>query len=74
MNNYYLTFQLKYKDEKHPILGWISSDGYYLVKANSYSEAREKVTKELGSDWAFLYDEKHFEPEWFPLGKMGIIE
>ena len=58
---YYLTF-----GQQSPFRnGWVE------VEAASYRKARTMVYDVLENHWSMLYEEKEFEKEYFPLGKIG---
>lgn len=66
MNRYFLTF-----GQDHP-----NKDGYEVVHAEYYTQARALVVEKHGRQWAFLHDSKEFEEfveEYFPEGKLGEI-
>lgn len=52
MNKYYFTFLMS--DEKY-------HDCYHIEKAKSYKEARDKMIKRYGTDWAFQYEEREWK-------------
>jgi hypothetical protein len=70
---FYVSFGMKYKHEKHPILGEINPDGVYVVKASNRFKAREKVFKAIDDKWSFLYSEEEIDWVYFPAGEIGVI-
>lgn len=61
MAKFFVTF-----GQAHPL-----KDNWIEVEADNEKEARELVFIMLGKFWAFMYDEKHMTPEYFPKGKVG---
>lgn len=61
---FYLTFGQK---------DGLRKDGWYLVRANSYYEARQLVIKFFGTKWSMLYPDYDFKREYFPDGQLGVI-
>jgi hypothetical protein len=64
MKRYYLTF-----GQQNP-----QRDGYILVMAVSYEDARAKVIEVYGIKWSGLYAEKDFANEYFPKGQLGVLK
>lgn len=73
---YYVTFGQQYRKEPHPKVKYADPDGYVLINAENYNEARQKAFKHLGVHWAFIYSEEEFKKSkhWFPLGVLHEIE
>lgn len=76
LQNFYLTFGQRFRWDAHPFLPHTicSPDGWVRVVAHSYSEARRCVVDRIGLEWAFLYSEKYFNPEYFPNGESAVWE
>ena len=72
-DKFFLTFGAKYKYELHPSGIKIDPDGYIVIHAYNYDEARNLAFSEFGSKWSWLYDEKSFIPHYFPAGIMCEI-
>lgn len=70
---FYLTFGNKYKHQPHPSGTVINPDGYVLIQAYTYDEARAKAFEVFGPEWAFLYTEDNFEAKFFPAGVLRKI-
>ena len=71
MDNFYITFGQKYHHEEHLAGG--HPDGWFLIKALSYANARQKVFDTMGDKFAFMYSEKDFKKEYFPKGCLRTI-
>ena len=64
------TFGVKYIREEHPSGKDVNPDGYVLIEAETYDEARLIMEREYGRDYAFIYSEEDFAlPNMF--GKTG---
>lgn len=63
-----LTFGNKYKHMPHPSGIEINPDGYIIIHAYTYDEARAKAFEIFGREWAFLYHENNFGTVFFPAG------
>lgn len=75
MKNFYLTFPQKYCNKRHPTLGYgAHPNGYFVVKASCREEARAKVVNKIGLNFSNLYTSKEFNPDYFPLNKLGEIK
>lgn len=55
MPKYAVTFGQKYHREPHGTLPRVNPNGFVLVNAPSYEEARRKVVDRIGLEWAFMY-------------------
>lgn len=73
LNNYYVTFGIKYRHEQHP--HWYSAqpDGWLEVIATDYEAARALVSRYIGDAFAFMYEERAFEREWYPLDRLATL-
>jgi len=60
-NRYYITF-----GQRSPF-----RDGYVLIEAYEYSQARRAAIETLGQKWAFIYLEKDFDHQFYPAGQLG---
>jgi len=67
---FYLTFGNRYKYQPHPSGIAINPDGYVLIQAYTYDEARAKAFEIFGPAWAFLYTENNFQARFFPVGML----
>lgn len=65
---YFITFGQKYRREEHPAGG--HPDGWFELEANNRAEARENVFAALDDKWSMMYDEKEFDPSYYPRGKL----
>lgn len=70
---YAVTFGQQYKDMPHPKVKYAHPDGWLIVEAKDYPEAREKAFNELGLAWAFIYPMTEFDKDLFPLGELHRI-
>jgi hypothetical protein len=68
---FYLTVGQIYRREEHPC-GW-HPDGYVVVEAEDYREARDKVWAVAGGKWCFLYEESKFDFSFHPRGEIGRL-
>lgn len=69
---YYVTFGSQYtpRNERHPNYDKAHRDGWVVVEAASYEQARAEVVRRLGTRWSMLYGTDGWEPEYFPLGEL----
>ena len=58
---YFLTFGVN-----HPL-----SDNWIEIEAPNHEIARSRAFSNFGDKWAFVYEEKRFEPKYCPMGKVG---
>ena len=72
MGNFYITFGQQYRYEEHPTGG--HPDGWFLIRAENESEAREAVFNLIDDKWAFIYSEERFNKSYFPGGCIKTIE
>lgn len=70
---YYVTLPEVYRFEEHPTLKSGHPDGYVEVEAKDETKARKLANTALGSHWSVMYDDKHFDPEFFAAGCVGRI-
>lgn len=61
MENFYLTFGIKYPTEPHPYWTGADHSGWVRITAQSECFARLIAKQFFGDDWAFLYPEAHFD-------------
>jgi hypothetical protein len=74
MQTFYVTFGVKYREEQHPIWPNAHPDGYLTVIAKDESMARRFTAALLATNWAFIYDEEHFNISRWTRGELGRIE
>jgi hypothetical protein len=48
-------------------------NGFIIVRAHDFDEARDKVVDQFGQKWSGLYFEDDWEPEFYPEGCKGIL-
>jgi hypothetical protein len=60
MAKFYLTFGVKYAREAHPTFPRAHPNGYVVIEADVYEDAREKVIEVFGIYWCDLYTEYGF--------------
>jgi len=70
MAEYMVTFGQRYAREPHPTFGDAHPDGWVVVEAADYEQARALVVGWLGSAWAFLYEAEDFQASFFPRGEL----
>jgi hypothetical protein len=75
--NYFFTFGQSHET----IEGTPMKNFWVKVSADDYGSARFKFIEQFSSQfmpapdkWAFQYEEKDFEPAYFPLGEYASIE
>lgn len=73
LNNYYVTFGIKYRYEKHPHWPGAHPDGWLEVIAEDYDAARALVGQYIGNVFAFMYEADRFERKWHPLGRLATL-
>jgi hypothetical protein len=70
---FYVTFGQRYHQEPHPKVKYADPDGWLLIEAADYGEARNKAFEELGPHFATMYDEKTWDPKYFRKGELHRI-
>lgn len=71
---FYLTVGQQYKNDKvHP--KGLHPDGYAVINADNYDQAREKAFTNFGSHWSNIYEEVDFLDDlgFYPLGELMNI-
>lgn len=71
MNKYYVTFGVMYAQDEHPFFADAHPDGYILILAHEYMDAREIAYRELGKHWASMYFANEFKPGEFSRGELA---
>lgn len=73
MPEYFLTFGSQYtpRNQRHPTFDKAHADGWVVIDADSYEQARAEVVRRLDTRWSMLYGADGFEPEFFPLGELA---
>ena len=56
LQEFRLTFGIRYAHEEHPLFPKAHPDGYVAVLAPTYEAARSLVITRVGHQWAFLYE------------------
>lgn len=78
MQNYYLTFGVKYNHEVHPCWSIATGGGWVRIEALSYDEARLIARQFFGLAWAFIYPEVRFNVKddrpFYPDGELLHIK
>lgn len=74
MATYYLTFGPKYATEEHPHFPHAHPDGWVEITANSELDARNEVYNCLGYKWAFIYNDKNFNPVMYSAGRIATLD
>lgn len=69
---YFVTFGSQYtpRNQRHPNYDKAHADGWVVVHADDYEQARAEVVRRLGVRWSMLYGDDGFSPEYFPLGEL----
>lgn len=73
MNDYFVTFGQRYRDEEHPKFEDAHPDGWVRVVAEDETAAREAAWMKFDQDYSMLYNEESFKPDSFPRGELGVI-
>jgi len=73
LQNFYVTFGVKYRHEKHEHWPDAHPDGWLLVQAEDEPAAWALVRKYIDNVYAFTYSEDRFERKWHPLGELARI-
>lgn len=73
LQNFYVTFGMMYRYEKHPHWSGAHPDGWLWVQAEDEEQARALVAQYIGNAYAFMYDAARFEQKWHPLGCLAVI-
>jgi hypothetical protein len=68
MAKFFLTFGQRYAREPHPTFPKAHPDGYVVIEADLYEDAREKACEVVGLHWSDLYR----QDEWFRLGDVTL--
>jgi hypothetical protein len=83
MNEYILTFGAQYGVvTEHPVSTQIHADGWVIVQAATYDDARELVVNAFGTRWSSLYTHEEWDDTdcsasknmLFPQGEIGRID
>lgn len=72
-NKFFLTFGIRYKYESHPSGVKINPDGYIIIHAYSYYDARNLAFSKFGDAWFRVYDVNSFDASYFPAGVIAEI-
>lgn len=73
LQNFYVTFGMMYRYEKHPYWEWAHPDGWLLVKAPDEEAARLLLRQCIGNRYAFIYTEGRLKQEYHPMGRIATI-
>jgi hypothetical protein len=69
---FYVTFGVQYGrrpgDDMHNLAMY--ADGYAVFEAPSYEIAHALAAAVYGTQWAFIYTEADFQPEYHPAGEL----
>lgn len=72
MPEYYLTVGERYRSEEHP--HDLHPDGYAVIEAETYEDARKKAFYHIGTKWAFIYGTDELDMKMFPKGELLRIK
>ncbi|HST84635.1 MAG TPA: hypothetical protein VLL08_23055 [Kineosporiaceae bacterium] len=70
LQEFKLTFGIRYRHEEHPLFPAAHPDGYVTVLAPTYEDARDVVINRLGRQWAFLYMPGDLNEKYCPRGEI----
>lgn len=73
---FFVTFGQQYAQEQHPTIEQAHPDGWLVIEAYSYDEARAVAARELGTRWSNIYDKDDFMKDaerLYPKGEVGRI-
>lgn len=73
LNNYYVTFGMMYRYERHPYWMWAHPDGWLRVMAPDEEAARDLLRRCIGTRYAFIYEEGRFNTNGFTLEEIAMI-
>lgn len=73
LQNFYVTFGVKYRHTTHPVWPGAHPDGYLQVIAPDEEAARLLVRRSIGPFYAFMYTEDRFDASWCPMGRLAVI-
>lgn len=74
MPKYYLTFGIKYAEELHPYFHNAHPDGWVEFESQSENDARVEAYDLFEDKWAFIYNEKNFNPTNFRAGRIATAK
>lgn len=73
LQDFYVTFGMMYRYEKHPHWPAAHPDGWLRVQAPDEEAARLLVRKYIGNVYAFMYEGPRFDSSWHPVGELACI-
>jgi hypothetical protein len=76
MQEFFVTFGQRYAQEPHPVLADAHPDGWLVIEAESWDEARAAVATALGTSWSNLYEKTDFMQDaarLYPRGEIARI-
>lgn len=74
MKQFSITFGQKYRSEPHPVSKLCHPDGWVVVHASSYEDARFLVSEAFENKWGFIYDGPEPSSPWlYGLGQTGTL-
>lgn len=71
VKEFFLTFGQRYHLETHPSGLNVHPDGYFIIEAISYDEARDVVIARFGTGWSNLLGSDTFEASYYSKGCLG---
>lgn len=76
MQEFFVTFGQQYAQEPHPVLAEAHPDGWLVVEAESWEEARAVIVKAFDTRWSNLYEKADFMQDaarLYPRGEIARI-
>lgn len=78
LQKFYLTFGVQYRHTPHPYWKGADPDGWVLIQAPDYDEARALAVSHFGIHWSMLYESLRFNEEenqrlYYPKGAVAVI-
>lgn len=70
LQEFRLTFGVRYAHEEHSTFPVAQPDGYVAVLAPDYETARDLVIARIGREWAFLYGPGELAERYTPAGEL----
>lgn len=73
---FFVTFGQRYAREQHPTIEQAHPDGWLVIEADSWEEARAVAARELGTSWSDLVSKDDFMKDaerLYPKGEIGRI-
>ena len=73
---FFVTFGQRYAREQHPTIDQAHPDGWLVIEAESWDDARAVAERELGTNWSHLHTKEDFfkdAEQLYPRGEIARI-